>query len=195
MFVTTIFSAERKFIYLKPGRTAGSPMYRYHMRGTDAHEVQLNEDSLFWKLSDEQIKDEYFVFVFVRNPFERLISGWKSFCEKSPPYVHVDFEMFIKNNDGLGWLNSEGLAQNDHWSPLCHYVECDDKNKFVDFIGKYESLYSDWDYVAKKINLPTNLPKANSSSHDYYRNYYTDELVEIASKFYKRDLELLDYEF
>ena len=195
IFATTIFSEERRFIYLKPGRTAGTGMYRHHMKNTDAHEVQLNEDSLFWRLTDEEIKDKYFVFVFVRNPFERLVSGWKSFLEKTPPYVHTDFKMFIKNNDGKSWLTKDGLTQNDHWSPLCHYVEYKDKNKFVDFIGRFENLNYDWEYVAKKINLNTTLPKVNSSSHSYYRNYYDDEIKELVSEFYKRDFDLLGYEF
>lgn len=195
IFLTTIFSEEKKFIYFKPGRTAGTAMYRHNMKGVGAHEVQLNKDSLFWRLSDEEIKNKYFVFTFARNPFERLVSGWKAFSEKTPPYAHLDFKKFIENNDGMGWLTKDGLTQNDHWSPLCQYIEYKDKSKFVDFIGRYENLNRDWEFIATRLGLDTNLPNVNNSTHEYYRNYYDNKIKESVSEFYKRDLELLNYGF
>ena len=52
---------------------------------------------------------------------------------------------------------------------------------------------------AKKTKLQATVNKIRKNKYrttkEYYRSFYTEELIEIVSDFYKRDLELFNYEF
>ena len=62
----------------------------------------------------------------------------------------------------------------------------------VDFVGHFEQLYKDWDFLREKFGLPE-LPHQNRSAHVDYREAYTPELAKIASRRYKKDIELFGY--
>jgi chondroitin 4-sulfotransferase 11 len=200
-YVTTFVSEGSKIIHLRPGRTAGISMTSY-MSSLNVIEVSkpyfLGNGINEWveNITDEEVKNDYFVFTFVRNPFDRLISAWNMFVYKGK--VESNFEKFIKDRGVGHLLYEDGKFTNDHWFPQSYYVEYEDGESFVDFTGKFENLKEDWPKVAKKFNINQNLYNVfldNQSNHDYYRNYYTEELVSIVSDVYKRDLELFDYEF
>ena len=62
----------------------------------------------------------------------------------------------------------------------------------VDFVGRFEELEQDWNFLQKKFGLPV-LPHQNRTNHVDYRQAYTPELAAIAAKRYERDIELFDY--
>ena len=198
--VSVMYSKSSKFIYLKSGRTAGTSIWKHAMRTVfDRHEVNNKSSSNFWNITDTDREKNYFTFTFVRNPYDRLVSNWNSFrYKKDAIYEHTTFEEFIKNTTGLSWLNKNGTLTNEHFLPLHYYTEFSRDNSFVDFVGKYENLQEDWNYVADKLKLDKHLIHMNSRRGPRVKNYkvyYTDELIEIVSTYYKRDLELFDYEF
>ena len=209
-----IFSEERNFLYLKVGKTAGTSMYRGIMKNEISdvcgHKDNPQEFLSWWNdLTDENI-DNYFKFTFIRNPFDRLVSAFNHVVLHGRG-KDITFEDFVKN----------GLSENNtHWRPQSNYVETDGY-QIVDFVGKYENLKEDWSYVANKIGVTNILPQIrwNPWPHNLvrhlevltkggyhqlmdsqtvvsdYRKYYNDELVDIVSKYYKKDLELFNYEY
>jgi len=70
------------------------------------------------------------------------------------------------------------------------YIDID-----VDFIGRYENLQDDFDYVCGQLNIVSHkLPHYNKSTeHNDWESYYTDELKEIVYNFFKEDFERFDY--
>ena len=199
-YLTTLVSENSKVIYMKCGRTAGTPMHNI-LNQINVVEVSrpyfFNNGSNEWleNITDEEIKNDYFVFTFVRNPFERLISGWNAFVTIGK--VNNNFETFIKHNGTGGyWLYEDGSISNDHWFPQSKYVEFDDGERFTNFVGKFENLEEDWRSVSQRIGIQDQIKKNKyRTSKEYYRSFYTEELIEIVSDFYKRDLELFNYEF
>ena len=197
VYLTTFVSESNKIIYMRPGRTAGTVIT---LNLPDVVEVSrpyffgTGSDDWLENITDEEIKSDYFVFTFVRNTFERLVSAWSAFVGRGK--VNPNFEKFVKDR-GVGYLLYEnGTISNDHWFPQSSYVEYTDGEKFVDFIGKFENLEKDWEIVSKRIGIERQIKKHSyRTTQEYYRLQYTDELVEIISDLYKRDLELLDYEF
>ena len=138
---------------------------------------------------DEKIWKEYFVFTFIRDPIDRLLSQYyyRDFL------YHHEFEYAVKNMKGLfsqryGYrepgthpTNGSIIDISDHYGEWIHYPgqrgflqgqysNGIDKRPYIDFYGKYETLQEDFDYVCEKIGLPkTKLPHSNKSRND--RNF------------------------
>ena len=174
------------------------------------------------EVTDNEIKDDYFKFTFIRNPFDRLVSAYVHFELKIPrdgetinnvgglPSSPISFDNFIKNKI----VDENGVPTNEHWSFQHDSVMTVDGEEFVNFVGKYENLDEDWKYVAKRLSLQEDLPHYKPGTYTNYklsenrdlignrplkekdyRQYYSDELVEIVSNIYKKDLEVFGYEF
>ena len=138
---------------------------------------------------DEKIWKEYFVFTFIRDPIDRLLSQYlyRDFL------YHHEFEYAVKNIKGLfsqeyGYkepgthpTNGSIIDISDHYGEWIHYPgqrgflqgqysNGIDKRPYINFYGKYETLQEDFDYVCEKIGLPkTKLPHSNKSRND--RNF------------------------
>jgi len=198
IFTTTFVSENRKFIYTRPGRTAGTSIVN-SLGKTDMEEVSrlyyYKKGTNDWleNITDSEIENDYYKFTFVRNPFERLVSAWRAF-DKNTGKVNSNFESFIRDR-GVGHLLYENSEfTNDHWFPQSNYAEYSVGSPFVDYVGKFESLEKDWKKLSNEIEVNGTLTKKRYSITDY-KSFYTKELVKVVSDIYKRDLELFDYGF
>jgi len=146
----------------------------------------------------------YFKFTFVRNPWDRLVSAyhflraggvgnehdmkWKERLEKYYP----TFDTFLKE-----WVNSKDVAWGMHFKSQYQFV-CDENFRImVDFVGYFENLESDFDYVKKKLGVNTSLTNVNKtkSKKNHYRNYYSSETAEIVARVYHHDIRIFGYNF
>jgi hypothetical protein len=66
---------------------------------------------------------------------------------------------------------------------------------FVDCIIRFEQLQNDWDYVSKRIGVPSELPHLKGTKHTHYTDYYDDESIRIIGDLYKTEIEALGYKF
>lgn len=69
---------------------------------------------------------------------------------------------------------------------------------FLDFLGRFENLAEDWEYLTTKVEVPEafkTLPRKNASKHNVYWKHYTDETREIVENIYQDDIKLLGYHF
>ncbi len=196
-YTTTCVSEDKKIIYMRCGRVGSTSIVNNLPQSI---EVSLpyfygnGTNDWIENITDEEIKKNYFVFTFVRNPFDRLVSAWNMFAQKNK--AKPNFSDFVKER-GVGCLMYEdGSFTNDHWFPQSKYVEFDDGEKFTNFIGKFESMSENWKTFAKQHKLNENLLSlGGKSNHNNYRQYYNDELIKIVSEIYQSDVELFDYEF
>ena len=139
-------------------------------------------------INGEELKS-YFKFIFVRNPFNRLISAWNDIDKPTSP----DFKKFVKE----GIFDKNGNPKRLHYqiqSSLFETLEGYSLN--LDFIGKVENIKNDWEKLCNMANIPyQELGHYAKRNHNHYTTYYDDEIVKIVSKWYKRDLELFNYKF
>jgi hypothetical protein len=67
-------------------------------------------------------------------------------------------------------------------------------NLLMDFIGKFENLYDDWNYVTEKLGIEnkalTHRKKAGIKDYD---SYYTEESRALVSELWKRDIVAFGY--
>jgi len=90
--------------------------------------------------------DAYFKFTFVRNPYDRVYSFYKYLG-----YARlVSFETFILHE--LPRLF--GDPRLDYFiKPMSSYVYDESGTRFVDYVGKLETIDEDFGQVARRLNL------------------------------------------
>lgn len=144
----------------------------------------------------------YFKFTFIRNPWDRLVSAYhylsnggygardREWFERELA-TYNDFDDFVCN-----WLRPENLHKHIHFCPQVDFVE--DRNHRgvgVDYLGFYENIEEDFNYIANRIGVAKTLQKRNSSSHSSYKQYYREATREIVRSVYRKDIERFGYNF
>jgi len=144
-----------------------------------------------------------FAFTFVRNPWDRLVSAF-FFLNKggSMPKDKDDYEKYVKKYNGNFVLfvqeafKTDEIFNQPHIRPQ-HLWITDNNGKLVtDFIGKFENLQIDFDYVLKKNwRFKKKLGFQKRGKHPHYKELYTPETSDIVAEVFKKDIELFKYEF
>ncbi|XP_071489739.1 carbohydrate sulfotransferase 9-like [Diadema antillarum] len=162
----------------------------------------------------EEVLRTYTKFLFVRNPYARILSAYrdkfgnqgspwslsaKQWLKKhtsDPPIGGVTFSQFVT-------YYLQDSQKNMHWEDMNKI--CDPCTIDYDFIGYYETLKPDSDYILNLVRAPnsTRFPDpqkipTHSSSDDILRSYYSqlsDEQLKLLSESegLAKDLELFNY--
>ncbi len=186
-----IVCKSRKFIYMKPARTAGTSILRNYLE-KECRDIFHNKDhpAAFqgWlkQLTDNELQD-YFIFTVVRNPWDRFLSAY--FYLKIP----VSFERFV-GEYSIFCQTDAGI--HTHTLPLYLYSHTENRS-FVDMICRFENLAADWKVLCRKLSLPYRALKwVNATEHNHYSRYYPgDDLVNQVGEYYATDVNLFGYEF
>ena len=194
-----IYSEERKFIWFKNAKTAGTSMYRgvmkkeiYDLVGYKDNPIEFSK---WWdNLNDEKLED-YFKFTFVRNPYDRLLSAFNHIVMEQTLETYVASWPIIHPGDIYGrptemtfdiifllfsLFTKRGLQTYDidkdsvHWMPQNNHVEMNGY-QIVDFVGKYENLEDDWKYIASKLEISEELPFKGASTTAKDKNMTREE--------------------
>lgn len=196
-----IVSDEHKIVFLNIKKVASSSI-------TECMQSKLNANVEFLWCKKYQ---DYFSFAFVRDPLDRLLSCYNNKIKapnikSSQTNIGIIFDkyivnkLFYKSMSFKKFLRAISSLDPSEYDPHClpQYIwVCDNnKNIVVDFIGKFESLKSDFDYVLVKNNLPIlTLPHLNKTS--FKEEVYDEETIELAKQVYgvQEDMEIFNYSF
>ncbi|MEM9155387.1 MAG: sulfotransferase family protein [Cyanobacteria bacterium P01_F01_bin.33] len=149
----------------------------------------------------------YFKFAFVRNPWSRLVSEYL--------YRNLDKKTSFKDYVMYGLPPKD--SYNDkyrHIEPQYNYLHNGSGNLMVDFVGKFESLQTDFDKICASLDiLDSKLPHVNASKKKsfksrikkiistsklpkkHYAEYYDEELKDIVGKIFAKDISAFNYTF
>ena len=165
-----------------------SPLKKiYHPSAKDV-ENSLTKSGLDW--------DDYFSFTFVRNPWERAISFFFKFRSS----------LYDSPRDWI--ISNQNKEIPKHTQPNKHISSKEFKKNLIpsqshfiqgvnfDFIGRFENLQHDFNFVCKTIGVPKrSLPRLNALSYGSYKDYYQHDTVEIIRTKYKKEIEMFGYTF
>ena len=163
----------------------------------------------------DQLPDDWhalFKFAFVRNPFDRVVSAWKMFCEGTeddawhlpeggPLQLSLTEVLQLGLNDQAAFghprynqTKPDALIRlKNHIIPQTHAYH---GLQHIDFIGRFENLQADFAKVAKEVGITDpELPRTNWTRHSHYRDYFDDQSRTLAEELYHEDLDRFDYKF
>ncbi len=215
-----IISHKHKFIFFKTRKTAGSSIQvalgehcgendiitGQYRKGIDdnSHSAGLNMDKFYTNHPHPEliptktfiennigkdVWDSYFKFAFIRNPYDIAVSRYTWERKKRNRKDEISIEDF------RSWVKNRELT-NEDW--LYKYIATNNGLE-LDFIGRYENLNNDLDYICEKIGLPKlNLGFLKSGFRDKklkYTEYYDNETKNLVNDFFNIDLNLFNYKF
>ena len=164
-------------------------------KSVDKHENKIHGTIIYYKTSNHLNKimnmdlnkwNTYYIFSFIRNPYDRIVSGW-NYCNKN----NISFSNFIKLE--------KSVNSYDYWHTFMtqsrHLI--DNKGKInINYIGKIENLEEDLKIILYTIGFKniTHLPfKKNSKKHKDYKSYYDNQILKEINNIFKEDFENFDY--
>jgi chondroitin 4-sulfotransferase 11 len=138
--------------------------------------------------------EPYFRFSIVRNPWERMVSIYgnmdthmaESAKDAGRSFTGTSFDEFIERTEGF---------QHVHLTPQHDFIFDSAGKCLVDFIGRFETLQSDFTTICAKLGIERALSHKNNSAHDDYRKYYSEASRKIIERRYGEDIERLHYTF
>ena len=176
-----------------------------------------NNLSKFPRQEVEPMLKNYFTFLFVRDPMERVLSAYKSKFIKDNKYFHQKYgrgiikqfrpnasKQVLETGSGVTFPEFtrhvvETQSRNEHWQSfdkLCHPCAVN-----YDFIGRFENLYEEADYLIKKAGIDDRVSSdAFHSSNTpaemlhYYSQIPKERILQMA-KIYDSDYKLFGYSF
>lgn len=235
-----IISHKYKFIYFANPKTASTSIQNvlrdlnekktivpalekleYQLRNTDPLITVQHRKHIFPRYVKqavgEDVWNDYFKFIFVRNPWDWVLSNYnEKFCKagskkynlgvflnkligKPHPNLDLRKEKYFTQKDVYTYYNwvekktMKGLGNIFQY----HYTEDHNGEQIVDFIGRYENLEHDLNQILSIIGLEERkLPLLNrTNKNSNYRNYYLEDSKSLVAEKYKKDIELFGYEF
>jgi hypothetical protein len=189
----------KKAIFVHIPKCAGIAVKRVLFDDLSGGHTKL---TTYCRVFEPELFLSYFKFTFIRNPWDRLVSAYHylqggGFAEGDKKWFerelgrYGDFDDFVRN-----WLRTENIRKHIHFIPQVEFLE-DENNSGVkvDYIGFFENIESDFNYIAGRIGVDNTLKKGNASSHNGYWDYYSETTREIVRDVYRRDIERFGYEF
>ncbi len=160
------------------------------------HEFDLDTTNVFThflKRKKVELKwKKYFKFGFVRNPWDRVVSLYlrKEGIQMSKEMSFPEFVHWIQNS------SDTSIHPSKHKNQLDWFLS-DNQELEVDFIGKFENINKDWQFISNKLGITNILPHENKNmiKKKHYTEYYTNELRDIIADKFRVDIEYFDYKF
>jgi len=183
-----LISHKHKFISIDVPKTGTTSINSalHDVLGANDFTLKMSRDIKMRHATYEQCMEKfpgfenYFVFAFVRNPWDRIISYW-FWAKYNAKDLRIDKNLSLK--DFL-----QKTPQNQY-----SYIKGFTNNSFV---GRFENLQQDFDEACDKIGISRQeLRHVNKTNHKHYTEYYDDEMREIVAKKYARDIEYFGYKF
>jgi chondroitin 4-sulfotransferase 11 len=167
----------------------------------DVKSVEHAPADWYQKLDPEKYQ-RYFKFTFVRNPWDRLVSAYTYLAAGGANSSEEDslWSNFINQFDSFDefvceWISSENVMRNALLTPQTVFLKDQFGQLSMDFIGRFETLETDFSSVADRLGLDSTLPHLNKSNPAHYRSYYSDRSREIVAEVYAEDIDCFSYHY
>lgn len=188
------YSQELEYFKIKrpPKQVEGkaNPLYEmwessvWHAKARDFKKEMTEEYNKFYK------------FAFVRNPWDWQVSYYHFILKETTHIRHDLVKSMAGFEEYLEWVIGTKNPFPKGATKLQKDIITDKEgNIIIDFVGRYETLEQDFNYVCKVLNLNSSLPHLNKSNHRDYRSYYSERAKKLVSEHFQEDIQLFGYTF
>lgn len=194
---------QHKCVFIHICKTGGSSVVTALHKGVNAPPDHQLPHDIIERLPD--IWREYFTFAFVRNPWDRFVSAFlyntrrgkakgskAKGIEKILPRYNYNFNKFMSIHGNERILKSFQFRPQTTWLWSRNGKPLD-----YNFIGRYERLQEDFNFICEQIGLEeTQLIHRNASpNRKHYTEYYNNKTKKIVENLYKTEIEYFNYRF
>ena len=205
----------RKLIFYKPGRIMGTNLFRNLLQRYGGWHIKKNDAQRDFKSWVKRIKDkqliEYTKCIITRNPFSRIVSAYQSNSkvryannEGLPRFQrhcfadHLSFDEYVEKY----YTNPSIPPPDIHSIPMYKFFSSGKSTQGnPDYWGKMENIENDWKTIHRAFGLDGWKNKPHIKWPKYtgdinaHRKHYTKNTKDIVREYYKKDLELFNYDF
>jgi hypothetical protein len=132
----------------------------------------------------------YYKFAFVRNPWARAFSWYKNVIRDDRHRRRKGLDSNTKLHEFL--LREIGRG---NLRPQTFWITDIDNQIALDFVGRYETLASDFAQVAIRLGVSADLTHELPGDGTDYRLSYDAQSKDLIWSCYREEIELLDYSF
>ena len=196
----------KKFVFMILKKCASVTMKKVILSSLGYEDVsseninRLTDD--YFPLSMDKYKLDaldYDKVVWVRNPFDRLVSAWSHRVRNNKKHSIRDYGIphttsFEDYIDYICSFKDEDL--NVHFHQQTFNIAINDR-LVPNIVVKIENLQEEWERVRERFEwlAPIKWHAHKSEKRGDYRRYYTKDLIKKVNNRFAKDLELLGYEF
>lgn len=177
----------KKLIFVHIPRTGGTAIEKSITKDfCEPYKSLKHFSSYDYAWSHKEEWENFFKFGFVRNPYDWVVSfahRYQINVETFVDYLEVDPMIYAHCHNGPRWGQK---------LPFHNILNG------VDFVGRFENLKEDYEYLKNKFNLPPLTEekiKVTENRKKDYRYYYDESLFNKVDKIFKEDIEKYGYKF
>ncbi len=212
----TIVSDTHRFVHIKINKTAGSSVHAamapygdraglpMHLPVCSRRIWKPRQRALASRVEGKVLRD-YFVFTFVRNPWDRVVSH---FYQRHPRWAGLPpeaavpaFARWVAGTYGrllAARPQARGVPRYPLlFSPQVAWITDAKGETVVDWIGRFERLAGDFASLCGRLGLPPRpLPHEKRTARRLpYPRYYDTTTRRVVTSFFREDIERFDYRF
>ena len=170
--------------------------YSINLNSTGIHLQHATSDQLLdLGLVSKNIWNDYFKFTFVRNPYDRAYSDYLWIQEDRK--IKGSFKDYITKSGAFKKVLSNNSIKEYRGDHLLQQTDFFDF-KQMNFIGRFENLLDDISHLKKMLHLNKDFnyhTKRSGKRKSHYSLFYNKEKKELVEKYFKKDINLLNYTF
>lgn len=156
--------------------------------GPKPYQTHIKATELIDKMGREKYKS-YFSFAVIRNPWDWQVSLYKYGLKEPTHFQRKLYKNFGSFENYIEWRVAEDVKfQKD-------FIFSEDGEQLVDFIGRFETIDTDFQKVCSRFGIVASLPKLNVSNTKPYRKYYNEKTIELVRQAFEPDISLFEYSF
>ena len=144
----------------------------------------------------EQTWARKFTFTVVRNPWDKVVSQYHYRIQTQLAGLTgkpMPFPEWVQR--AYGERDTRYHGQPLMFLPQMDWIADKDDRILVEFVGRFERLTEDFDYICQRLGRQATLPHLKATRRGHYRDYYDDSSRQIVAEQFARDIRALDYHF
>lgn len=190
-----MISDTHRFIYIHVPKTGGTSIEKVFEQTAEEKDVGGKHfPAVIYNEAYPEKFRNYFKFSFVRNPWDWLVSRYHWSKDRQGIINYSFSEMIERLSTGTPLSMTARWLQGSMKSQISRLVVGDEIA--VDFVGRYETLQSDFETVCAKLSInKVKLPHVFKTDHAHYSTYYDERTCELVRNTYADDIDAFGYAF